>query len=65
MTMIAGMGGYADGYVYFYAQLGELEKDEVAEDEEETEEEEKDENYYMYRADMAGNIQLIGKTAKK
>ena len=65
LTMIAGMGGYADGYVYFYAQLGELEKDDVAEDEEETEEEEKDENYYMYRADMAGNIQLIGKTAKK
>ena len=59
VKMISGECGYADGYVYFYAQLGELELDE--EESEENEESEKDENYYMYRSDMLGNIQLIGK----
>lgn len=58
VTMISGECGYADGYVYFYAQLGELQLDEG-------EEAEEDENYYMYRADSLGNLQLIGKTAKK
>lgn len=63
VTMISGECGYADGYVYFYAKLGELELEE--EEGEESEESEKDENYYMYRSDMLGNIQLIGKTIEK
>ena len=60
VTMISGECGYADGYIFFYAKLGELEVDEEDESDEET-----DENYYMYRTDILGNIQLIGKTAKK
>jgi len=58
VTMISGECGYTDEYIYFYSQLGELELDEG-------EESSTDENYYMYRTDLQGNIQLIGKTAKK
>ncbi len=61
VTMISGECGYTDQYIYFYAQLGELEVDE---DEDEEEETETDENYYMYRTDKSGNLQIIGKTAK-
>ncbi len=56
VTMISGQAGYTEGYVYYYARLGQLELDEG-------EEEKVDENYYLYRADMQGKIQLIGKTA--
>lgn len=55
--MISGQCGYVDGYIYFYAQLGELELEEESEETAET-----DENYYMYRTDLNGNIQLLGKT---
>ena len=66
VTMISGECGYADGYVFFYAQLGSPDTNgEEPEKTEETEETEKDENYYMYRSDMSGHLQLIGKTAKK
>lgn len=58
VEMISGKAGYSEGYLYFYAKLGTL---ELNEGEEATE----DGNYYMYRSDMLGNIQLIGKTAKK
>lgn len=53
--MVSGACGYADGYIYFYSTLGELELDEDEEAEEDT-------NYYMYRTDMGGNIQLVGQT---
>ncbi|MBO5022469.1 MAG: hypothetical protein J6C53_03225 [Clostridia bacterium] len=62
VKMISGMGGITEDYIYFYAQLGELTADENDEEEEEAE---ADENYYMYRADKNGNLQIIGKTAKK
>ncbi len=61
VKMISGKCGYNDEYIYFYAQLGELETDEKADEEEEGE---ADENYYMYRTDKNGNLQIIGKTAK-
>ena len=54
--MVSGACGYADGYIYFYSTLGQL---EFEEDEEEAEE---DSNYYMYRTDLTGDIQLIGQT---
>lgn len=53
-SMISGQSGYVDGYIYFYAQRGELEL-------EEGEEQKADDKYYMYRTDLAGNYQLIGK----
>ena len=53
--MVSGQCGYADGYIYFYAKLGELELDE-------DEEVSTDDRYYMYRTDRLGNLQLIGKT---
>ena len=53
--MVSGQCGYADGYIYFYSKLGEIET-------EEDEETSTDENYYMYRTDLQGNFQLVGKT---
>lgn len=53
--MVSGQCGYADGYIYFYSKLGELELDDE-------EEKTTDDNYYMYRTDLTGNIQLIGQT---
>ena len=54
-TIISGECGYADGYIYYYSKIGELEL-------EDDEEQETDDNYYMYRTDKAGNTQLVGKT---
>lgn len=53
--MVSGQCGYAGGYIYFYAKLGELELDDE-------EEKTTDDNYYMYRTDKLGNLQLVGKT---
>ena len=53
--MVSGQCGYADGYIYFYSKLGELELDE-------DEEASTDDRYYMYRTDIAGNLELVGKT---
>lgn len=53
--MVSGQCGYADGYIYFYSKLGELEL-------EEDEEQRTDDRYYMYRTDKLGNLELVGKT---
>lgn len=53
--MVSGQCGYVDGYIYFYSKLGELEL-------EEGEEQPSDDNYYMFRTDMQGNIKLVGQT---
>lgn len=58
MTIISGECGYADGYIYFYATLGDI----VDEDGNVVERESEDTNYYMYRTDKLGNVQLLGKT---
>lgn len=59
VIMISGECGYDGDYIYFYAQLGNNEE-EQGEEEIST-----DENYYMYRTDKEGKLQLISKTAKK
>ena len=53
--MISGEFGYVDGYIYFYSKLGDLVL-------EEGEEQRTDDRYYMYRTDVQGNLQLVGKT---
>lgn len=53
--MVSGQCGFVDGYIYFYAKRGELELDEG-------EEAKTDDRYYMYRTDLEGRLQLIGKT---
>lgn len=55
-SMISGQCGYVDGQIYFYAKLGDLEL-------EDDEEQRNDDRYYMYRTDLLGNYQLVGKTA--
>ncbi len=61
-SIISGQCGYTGDYIYFYAQLEEIEDDENTD---EDEEEEVDTNYYMYRTDKQGNYQLVGQTKPK
>ena len=56
MTIKSGECGYADGYIYFYAQRGKLVLEEGEEQKEDT-------NYYLYQVDKEGNVQLIGNVA--
>lgn len=57
--IISGKCGYTNDYIYFYAQLPEIEDED---DKDTDEEKEADENYYMFRTDKQGNYQLIGQT---
>lgn len=58
-SIISGQCGYTNDYIYFYAQLPEIEDEDDQDDEEEKE---IDENYYLFRTDKQGNYQLIGQT---
>ena len=52
-SIISGQCGYADGYIYFYAQLeddGKADSDENATS---------DTNYYLHRTDKNGTVQLL------
>ncbi len=55
-SIISGQCGYANGYVYFYAQLESSES--------ETDTENTDTNYYLHRVDSDGNTQLMSKVEK-
>lgn len=58
--LISGQCGYDGTYIYYYSQLVDVEDIEDSNDSEK-EEETLDENYYMFRTDKFGNIQLVGK----
>lgn len=55
MTIKSGEFGYADGYIYFYANAGDLvdEKGEKVEGE-------VDNTFYLYQTDKLGNLQRLG-----
>lgn len=57
-SIVSGLYGTSDGYIYFFAQI-EQEESEDSETEENV-----DENYYLYRVSTSGDgsYQLIGKT---
>ncbi len=62
MTAIydAELGAYDGTYLYFYAQLEEIEDEDDDDDDDET-----DENYYLYRVNLSGsthNYELLSKT---
>ena len=52
-SIISGQCGYADGYIYFYAQLeddGQADSDDTTTS---------DTNYYLHRTDKNGTVQLL------
>lgn len=55
--LVSGQCGYDGEYIYFYSKIVYPEIDDMDEDDKPKE----DDRYYMFRTDMQGNTQLIGR----
>lgn len=55
--LVSGQCGYDGEYIYFYSKIVYPEIDDMDEDDKPKE----DGRYYMFRTDMQGNTQLIGR----
>lgn len=63
-SIVSGECGYDGNYIYFYAQLEEQESDTEEEEDSDSTETATDENYYLYRVNKTGYLQLLSKVEK-